>query len=255
MKTDTKDKILAYIKEKKEVRAKEIVSFIGISPQAAFRQLKKLQKDGKIYKVGKPPKVLYYAYVNTMINQSPLIIKATNWASSGNMRFVTSDQLCQTRDVFQARSDRLITTLKKSVINENLVYLLAAVVGEIGNNSFDHNIGQWQDIPGNLFVVDESAREIIIADRGQGVLSSLRRVRPNIKNDIEALRVAFSELISGRAPEQRGNGLKFVKKVVEENNLHLVFYSGMSVAEISAGGMNIKESNINIPGTLSYLCY
>jgi len=69
-------------------------------------------------------------------------------------------------------------------------------------------------------------RQITLADRGQGLLKTLRRVRPLLKNDEEALQTAFTEFISSRAPEERGNGLKFVKNVVTENNLSLLFQSG-----------------------------
>ncbi len=254
MYTDTKNKILAYIKENNGTSAKNIISQLGLNAAGVFRHLKKMQDTRQIYKLGKPPHVRYYAFQN-MEQQSKLFNSALNWAISGNQDFSSPDQLCPARDVFQARTDRLIRNLKKSVANENLVYLLAAMAGEIGNNSFDHNIGQWKDVTGNLFAVDEAAREIIIADRGQGILSSLRRVRPSLVSAAEALRVAFTEIISGRAPEKRGNGLKFVKKVVMENNLCLIFYSGNAVAEINAQGLTIKISSVVIPGALSYLRY
>ena len=45
-----------------------------------------------------------------------------------------------------------------------------AVAGEIGNNSFDHNLGNWADMIGIFFYYDEKTHTIILADRGQGVL-------------------------------------------------------------------------------------
>lgn len=252
MKTDTEQRILAYIKEKGQVSAKDIVAFLGFTPQAVFRHLKELVLTGEIIKIGAAPKVKYSAYIN-MNSNSKLITNATNWALLGDERFAAPEQLCQTRDVFQARTDRLIKTLKLIVQSENLVFLLSAIAGEIGNNSFDHNIGQWSGIPGVFFVADEKERIIIIADRGQGVLATLKRVRPNIVDDAEALKIAFTEVISGRAPEQRGNGLKFVKKVIMENNIRLLFYSGNSLVSINSTGMIVKHSAMVIPGTLSII--
>jgi len=52
-------------------------------------------------------------------------------------------------------------------------------------------------------------RKVVLADRGQGVLTTLKRVRRELTNSSEAIRVAFTETISGRYPETRGNGLKF----------------------------------------------
>lgn len=59
MTTDTAQKIVEYIAEKKQATAKELVDFIKISPQALFRQLAKLQDKQRIYKVGAPPRVFY----------------------------------------------------------------------------------------------------------------------------------------------------------------------------------------------------
>ncbi|MFH0856463.1 MAG: HTH domain-containing protein [bacterium] len=59
MKTDTANKIIEYIKEKKSVSAKDLAEYLEISRQAMFRQLARLLEGGKIYKIGKPPKVFY----------------------------------------------------------------------------------------------------------------------------------------------------------------------------------------------------
>ena len=53
------------------------------------------------------------------------------------------------------------------------------------------------------------ARAFYKVDRGRGILTSLKAVRPGLHTDSEALRVALTERVSGRAPEKRGNGLKF----------------------------------------------
>jgi len=60
MKTDTSDKIIEYIDEKGQSTAKDLTNYLGISSQALFKQLAKLLKNEKIYKIGKPPKVFYY---------------------------------------------------------------------------------------------------------------------------------------------------------------------------------------------------
>jgi DNA-binding MarR family transcriptional regulator len=57
--TDTGTRILAYIKEKNEATAREIIDFLGFSPQAVFKQLGSLAKKGLVIKIGSPPKVFY----------------------------------------------------------------------------------------------------------------------------------------------------------------------------------------------------
>lgn len=162
---------------------------------------------------------------------------------------------CQNRDIFQAKVDKMMNDLLKAKsIDEESVYLISAMAGEIGNNSFDHNLGKWSDITGVFFGYETEGKKlkIVLADRGQGVLKSLRQIRPELKNDAEALKVAFTEKISGRAPENRGNGLKFVKENVKNKKMHLMFISGNAQAELNEK-MEIKEREENIKGCLAIL--
>ncbi len=168
---------------------------------------------------------------------------------------VISGYYCQTRDIFQARLGRMIDDLSMSDnIKIEKAYLVSAVAGEIGNNSFDHNLGNWSDVMGVFFAYDfaDNKLKIILADRGQGVLKTLKKVKPELKNNSEALKTAFTERISGRAPEARGNGLKFSKESVEKENMHLVFTSGNAQAELNRE-MEIKQIDENIKGCLAIL--
>lgn len=161
---------------------------------------------------------------------------------------------CETRDIFQARLERLTKSLfEKKIVEEPIVYLLVAVIGEIGNNSFDHNIGNWRDAPGIFFrfeVSDDGGIGVVLADRGQGVFNTLHRVKADIRSDGEALTVAFTEKISGRAPENRGNGLKFVRSVVEKNGMQLTFFSGRAKIEVDQN-MEVSELEEEICGSLA----
>jgi hypothetical protein len=249
---NTKINILALIKQNPGIRTKEILRVNSpLTDAMIFRHLKDLMENGQIFKIGSAPMVKYYYKLN-MEDKTQLEQKFFNWALTGDGQYATADWLCPTRDIFQARQERLLISLKKQV-NENLLYLLVGTVGEIGNNSFDHNLGNWRDTAGVLFAVDTEHRVILLADRGQGVLSTLKRVRPQISGDQDALRVAFTEMISGRAPEQRGNGLKYAKKVVEENNLCLELYSGNALAKISGTGLTIGDSGKIIPGVFALI--
>ena len=59
---------------------------------------------------------------------------------------VQSEYYCKTRDVFQNRTEKMLTDLlKKPSISEDQAYIISAIIGEIGNNSFDHNVGNWPD--------------------------------------------------------------------------------------------------------------
>lgn len=168
--------------------------------------------------------------IETYLNN--LLQLATDWISSGIE--IPSIYYCENSSVFQARLQRMQNELAK-IDNEEIKKifpLVVAVAGEIGNNSFDHNLGNWPDIPGIFFGYDINKRQVILADRGQGILKTLKRIRPNLIDDRNALEVAFTEIISGRNPEDRGNGLKFVKSVVTKNLIGLSFQSGNAELEL-----------------------
>ena len=253
MYSDTKQQILDIIKDSTGISVNSIILALNKNASGIFRHLKKLMENGQIRKVGKPPKVLYYYQYNNM-EKNIFSKKILNWATASEPEAIKSDWLCPTRDVFQARSDRLLNELKNTN-DQNLAFIMAAIVGEIGNNSLDHNLGNWRDVMGLLFFADIQNRKIYLADRGQGVLSSLKRVRPDITNHEQALKIAFTDIISGRAPEQRGNGLKYVAKNVKSQKLWLEYYSGDYQCEIKNGEMAIKPSTIFVSGTLCIINY
>jgi excisionase family DNA binding protein len=145
---------------------------------------------------------------------------------------------CANSAVFQTRLTRLQDLLVNVKELAPIFPLIVAVAGEIGNNSFDHNLGNWPDITGVFFAYDINKRNIVLADRGLGILATLKRVRPGLSSDEEALQVAFTEVLSGRAPENRGNGLKFVRKIVAENPIGLLFLTGNAQLTLN------KDSNV-----------
>ena len=167
------------------------------------------------------------------------IIKNVEKASSER----NTDFFCTTRDVFQARLDSF-------TFNTNF-YLLAAIIGEIGNNTFDHN---WEYEKSHMRGVYFSQKDdyIVLADFGRGIKSSLSSVR-KCSSDLEAVRTAFTEQISGRAPEQRGNGLKFVKESVLNKNWYLYFQSGKAVCLINKCSVNFSEVNFSFDGCLAVI--
>ena len=180
---------------------------------------------------------------------------AYDWAAAEVVVDLDSDYYCKTVDVFQARLSKMLNDLlKNSSIAENKIYTIVAIAGEIGNNSFDHNIGSWPDTVGIFFsygFVKDKFR-IVLADRGQGVLKTLKKVKPELEDDFGAVKVAFTERISARAPEARGNGLKFSKESVEKENMHLVFISGSAQADLNEK-MEIKTAERNVNGCLAIL--
>lgn len=137
---------------------------------------------------------------------------AFDWASAITATEPPSDVHCPTSDVWQGRFVRIAPQLIKMGLETKIVALFASIAGEIGDNCFAHNAPGWTEMRGCWFeyTVTENTVQCIIADRGRGILASLSAVRPQLTTHKEALLVALTEKISGRAPEARGNGLKFI---------------------------------------------
>lgn len=192
--------------------------------------------------------------IDLFINE-PLAV-VLNWATSVSPYEPDQKYYCKTRDVFQARLEHFQSELLEDK-NNIPTSLISAIVGEIGNNSFDHNLGNWPDILGIYFSYSLTEKKIRLADRGRGILFTLKKVRPDLKNHKEALKVAFTETVSGRAPESRGNGLKFVRNIVTQNPIKLTFQTGNALLELQQGkkDIEIEISEKYIRGCLAVIEY
>jgi hypothetical protein len=175
-----------------------------------------IRKDGGVHR--------YYRERDLEMFSSNLLDLASVWIEKA-VEF-PADFYCATSSVFNARLTHMEQELIKKPGFEKLYSLIVLVAGEIGDNSFAHNLGKWPDKPGIFFGYDLKKKEIVLADRGLGILETLRHVRPELDNHISAVEVAFTEFVSGRAPEKRGNGLKLVRKVMLENPISLFYTSG-----------------------------
>lgn len=151
----------------------------------------------------------------------------------------------ETRDQSNARISKWVRYFQSQKISLQDSILLGAILGELTNNAFDHNLGHWDKTPGCVvgFQIDQATKtlQLAIGDRGQGVISSLQSTVGLKISPQDVLFKAFNERISGRAPEKRGNGLKFVlKHINEKNNYLLCLTQGQ---QINCGNSKI---NINI---------
>lgn len=193
-------------------------------------------------------------YINN--NFKDLFELAKNWVFSDVGIEPDSDIYCPDSSIFQARWERLAEKLSQIERLGERFSLIATIAGEIGDNSFAHNIGNWRDIPGVFFSHDLDNGIIILADRGQGVLTTLRNAKPELTNHQDALVVAFTETVSGRAPEARGLGLKEVKKIVlNDQEISLFFQTGDAQLDIQKNDIDLKvqKSVINLHGCLALI--
>lgn len=236
----------------KKVRISEAAKILGVTGQT----LRNWEKSGKLRAERSSGKQRYYALDDLNTFAMDLQALALVWATSAIPPELPSEYYCERQDRFTSRIAKMGSELQHTAnISENSASLLTLIAGEIGDNSFAHNLGNWPDTTGILYAYDIGKRIIVLADRGRGVKTTLQQVRPTIATDIEALNVAFTEIISGRNPEKRGNGLKVVRRITESEEIGLLFRSGIGTVHIpiSPGLMRISMSNENIPGTYAVI--
>ena len=218
--------------------------------------LRRWDKNGKLVAIRKEGGVhRYYRQIDLELFKNDLMKTALNWTIEEFK--LPSIFYCENSAMFQTRLVKMQNLMIQSGLSENILPLIVAITGEIGNNSFDHNLGKWPDSPGVFFGFNIVKKQIVLADRGIGVLSTLGRVRTELKNHTEALKVAFTEIVSGRAPEERGNGLKFVRRVIEENPISLFFQSGDAKLRLKKDNAElfITRSQVNIRGCFVIIEY
>ena len=233
-------------------RIGEAAKLLGVSVQT----LRNWEKSGKLLPARSPGKQRFYVLKD--LNNFTLDLKMLGlaWATSAIPPNLPSEYYCERPDRFTSRVAKMGTELQKSgEISEDLVSLVTLVAGEIGDNSFAHNVGNWPEMPGVFYAYNIAKRIIVLADRGRGVKTTLQQVRPNLTTDVEALNVAFTEIVSGRNPEKRGNGLKVVRNIAESKEIGLLFRSGIGMVNIPLhpGSMRIMMTDGNIRGTYAVI--
>ena len=218
--------------------------------------LRRWDENGKLVSVRKTPTGdRYYRKIDIEVLTSDLFKQAYDWVVSNTK--IQDTFYCQTSSVFNSRLIRMETEMLNDQKLKDSFSLIVSVAGEIGNNSYDHNLAHWPDIPGIFFGYDLIKKQIVLADRGLGILETLKRVKPELKDYKDALQVAFTEILSGRTPEARGNGLKYVRKVISKGSINLFFQTGDAKLNLDAGSNELRISNTkdNFHGCLALISY
>jgi excisionase family DNA binding protein len=232
----------------------DAATYLGVT----ISTLRRWDASGKLTALKSPGGHRYYHRDALERHKADLFGLAQVWSASSLAPNLPATDYCANQDIFRARLDRLAHLLTENPGDSAAASLVTAIVGEIGNNSFDHNLGNWPDMSGLFLGYDLNRRVVVLADRGIGITATLLRVRPEIANDSQALTIAMTEYVSGRTPEQRGNGLKFVRMVAMANPIGVALQSGVAIATIEKDGhkmMRIGLAGQYVRGTLARIEY
>ena len=162
---------------------------------------------------------------------------------------------CYYRDEFNARLGRFITMFQTFGLNESDAQRATALVGELGNNVFDHNLGNWPtNVSGCIIAAQHYPSthtiEIAVGDPGVGFYGSLKAAFPDVSSDIKAIKLGLAGN-TGRIGEIRGNGLKLIQQWTLQNFAGTVMiHSGNGLVIVDKSGMKDTEVN-KILGTVA----
>jgi hypothetical protein len=239
--------------DENKVRIGEAAKMLGVTIQT----LRNWEESGKLRAERSEGGQRYYALADIKSFALDLKVLGWAWATSAQPPEISEEYYCERQDRFTSRLGKMGEILLAKNIPEDMASLLTLVAGEIGDNSFAHNGGNWPDVPGVFYAYDVGKRVIVLADRGRGVKSTLMHVRPNLSTDVEALNVAFTEIVSGRDPEKRGNGLKVIREVTESKAIGLLFRSGVGAVHIpkDPGLMRVTIADENASGTYAVITF
>ena len=162
---------------------------------------------------------------------------------------------CVFRDELNARLGKINRMFSSFGLKEAEASMATSLVGELGNNVFDHNDGQWPtSVRGAIILAQmnplKGRIEVIVADPGIGFRRSLAALDPSVTNDAEAIKLGLSG-VTGRIGERRGQGLRIVQDWTINNFAGIVrIHSGSGLVVVDANGTH-AESVFSIGGTLA----
>lgn len=242
--------------EKEILKIGEAAKLLGVTP----RTLRNWDASGKLPARRTKTGRRYYLRDEIIRFSEDLPALGFAWATNTQTPQIPTRYYCETQDRFTSRLNKMAIEFmshNEIEVTEDTLSLLLQAVGEIGDNSFAHNIGKWPNTPGLFFAYNIHKRIIVLADRGVGVFSTLSRILPDIETDTQALEIAFTRRISGRDPEKRGNGLKVVRRVAESDAIGLRYYSGIGAVTIPqpTSHMTISIGTHNVPGTYAVITF
>lgn len=149
---------------------------------------------------------------------------------------------CVYRDEFNLTLGRFIKMFQNFGLSEQDAGLATGVVGELGNNVFDHNSFSWPtQISGSIIAAQNypahKCIEVTVGDPGIGFMGSLKSAYPELKTDLQAIRKGLSGN-TGRIGESRGNGLRLIQQWTINN------FSGAVMIHSGNGLVIVKKESI-----------
>ncbi|GEO01457.1 hypothetical protein NSE01_32890 [Novosphingobium sediminis] len=185
----------------------------------------------------------------------------TNWAhivspekfeckDDRNPKHMAARQFLTAQEHFQAVDDSLSLILGTVPgIDRKRIKALEWALNEITDNVLNHAQSQ---IGGVMQVVTFPKRgrvEFFVCDAGITIPRSLRSGRPDIKDDISAIRAAIEEGVTRNKQTNQGNGLYGTFKCCEVSGGEFTVISGLTSLRHTPGHLHASRNTIPFAGT------
>ena len=147
--------------EEKLLTITQAAEILGVS----LDTLRRWDKSGKLAAIKKDGGThRYYREQDLEIFASDLMKFASEWIEDGTP--FPGTFYCPTSSIFNARLTKMEYALMQKSGFEKLYSLIVLIAGEIGDNSFSHNLGKWPDTAGIFFGYDLDKRIVLLSFLG-----------------------------------------------------------------------------------------
>ncbi|WP_374252128.1 STAS-like domain-containing protein [Xanthobacter sp.] len=151
---------------------------------------------------------------------------------------------------FKAVDDSLSTILNAiEGLDRRMVKALEWSLNEITDNVLNHASSEIGGIVQVMVFPKKRLVEFFVCDAGVTIPKSLRSGRPELENDVSALRAAIEEGVTRNKFTNQGNGLFGTFKCCEVSGGEFDLISGNVALEHKPGTMHVRRNPIPFSGT------
>jgi anti-sigma regulatory factor (Ser/Thr protein kinase) len=189
------------------------------------------------------------------------LLENTNWAhlitpekfearDDRNREHLSAIQYMNAKEQFDA-VDRSIRIILQSIggLDRSRLKALEWSLNEITDNVLNHAESSVGGIVQVVTVRKKKLVDFYVCDAGIGIPRSLRQGRPEITDDVSALRAAIEEGVTKDKLSNQGNGLFGTFKCCEVSGGEFDALSGNVVLRRRSSGLHVARNNIPIRGT------
>jgi hypothetical protein len=168
-----------------------------------------------------------------------------------NRNHLSAIQYLNAKEHFAAIDRSLDVILRNSEgLDRNRLKALEWSLNEITDNVLNHADSPVGGIVQVVTLVPKRLVEFYVCDGGIGIPNSLRQGRPQLSDDVSAVRAAIEEGVTRNESTNQGNGLYGTFKCCEVSGGEFDVLTGMVALHHRPGVLQVSRTSIPFKGTL-----